>query len=404
VQPRTAPGGPFEARVTSPAALETVTQPLNAWIQVDLDRLARNVAALRTTFGTATETIALVKANAYGAGIEGIAPALAAAGVQRFAVMWVEEGLVLRKLLPEATILVLGHTHPAKAGAAVAAGLTVTVDSHDLGHALSCAALAAGAGAPVHIHIDSGLHREGLDPEEAVALATALRAMPGLRVEGLSTHMANADEGDDGYSGVQAAVFARVCAALPWVPYRHAANSATALRRAGLRFDGVRIGLALHGVLPENTESAGLAPILSLRARLARVSRLAPGEGVGYGLTWRAGEPATIGLVPVGYADGWKRALSPGGHVLHRGRRVPIVGRIMMDHVVIDLTGAASASAGDEVVLLGAQGSEEIPAWEVAARAGTIAWDITASLTSRLPRVYHRDALVERTVWGSHAT
>ncbi|MFN0096309.1 MAG: alanine racemase [Dehalococcoidia bacterium] len=383
-------------------ALAEVTRRLNAWLQIDLDALEANARRLAAAVAPA-EVIAVVKANAYGAGIEGVAPALAAAGVPAFAVVWVEEGLALRRILPHHRILVLGHTHPELAAEAVAANLTLSVDSLELARAISCASAASEQPTPVHIHIDSGLHRDGLAPSDALALAQAIAELPGIALEGLSTHMANADELDDSFSSDQAAAFAQVCDALTTAAYVHAANSATALRRPGLRLSGVRIGLAMHGILPENTDLDGLRPILSVHARLARVSRIRAGEGVSYGLTWRASGPAEVGLVPVGYADGWKRALSRGGAVLVGGRPAPVIGRIMMDQFVVDVTGLKAAAA-DEVVLLGPQGDDRIDAWSVAETAGTIAWDITASLTSRLARVYHRGGIVERVVRGSHAT
>jgi alanine racemase len=339
--------------------------------------------------------MAVVKANAYGAGVRGIAPALERAGVERFAVVWAAEALELRALGITRPIVVLGHSFAHDAEAAVEHGVTLTVDSLDLGEALSASALRRGTTARVHVHVDSGLHREGLTPAQAIDLATRLRALPALEVEGLSTHMANADEPDDGFSATQDDVFAGVYAALDWVPYRHTANSASALRRPGLRYAGVRVGLSLHGVLPENTPGPQMRPILSLHARLARVFTIEPGEGVSYGLTWRAPRPSTIGLVPIGYADGWRRSLGNAGDVLVGGQRCPIVGRICMDQFLVDVTEVPGVAAGDEAVLIGRQGSAGMTAAEVAERAGTIPWDVFASLQARLPRIYHRNGAVE---------
>ena len=183
--------------------------------------------------------------------------------------------------------------------------------------------------------MDTGLHRFGVTLEEAVALAEALRELPHLAVEGLTTHMANADEADDSFAESQHELFAEAVARLPWIPYRHTANSATALRRNAFRYNGVRTGLALHGVLPPNSPGPALSPVLSLRARLARVSNVAPGEGVSYGLTWRAERPSRVGLVPVGYADGWRRGLGNVGEVLLGGERCPMVGRVCMDQFLV---------------------------------------------------------------------
>lgn len=372
------------------------TRALNSWAEVDLDVLDANVRALRSAVGPGVELIAVVKANAYGAGVAGIAPALEAAGVERFAVVWVAEALALRELGVRRPILVLGHAHPADAAKAVSHDITLTLDNLDLARALAVAAQARGVEARVHVLVDSGLHRDGVTLDEAVALAEAARHLPGLVVEGLSTHMANADDADDSFSDDQHALFAEAARRLPWIAYRHTANSATALRRPEMRYSGVRLGLALHGVVPENTPHPDVQPVLSLKARLARVTDVAPGEGVSYGLTWRAARPSRAGLVPVGYADGWRRSLGNRGEVLVGGRRCAMVGRVCMDQFVCDVTDVPGATVGDEVVLLGCQGRERLTAAEVARAADTIPWDVLASLQARLPRLFVRDGVVQR--------
>lgn len=386
-------GSPLvQAPVTS--TLHEVTHSLNAWAEIDLDAAAANVQTLKSVLGP-VELIAVVKANAYGAGASVLAPALEAAGVDRFAVVWPHEGYMLRQAGITSPILVLGHAFPADATQAVRSGLTLTCNSRELADALSAAALASGATARVHVKVDTGLHRFGNELNEAVALAEYLRGLPGIEVEGLTTHMANADEADDSFADHQHEVFRAAAARLPWIPYRHTANSATALRRQELRYSGVRVGLALHGVFPPNTRGPALQPVLSLRARVARVSDVAPGEGVSYGLRWRAERPSTVALVPVGYADGWRRELNGRGEVLIRGRRYPMVGTVCMDQFMVDVTGGPALAEGDIATLIGADGGDRIAAPEVAERAGTIAWDILSSLSARLTRIYHRNGHVE---------
>jgi alanine racemase len=375
--------------VASPGpTLDEATRGLNAWIEVDLEALCANLAILRQRVAPA-EVVAVVKANAYGAGIEGVAPALEAAGVRRFAVAWVPEALELRRHV-DAPIVVLGHATAAEAAPAVAHGITLSCDSLELGRAISRAAAALGVRARVHVHVDTGLHRDGVSPEEAVPLANALRSLPNVEVEGLSTHMANADEEDDSFSDVQQERFSRVFAELDWIPYRHTANSATALRRPEFRFDGVRLGLALHGIAPENTPGEGLRPILQLKARVARLVDVAPGEGASYGLTWRATQPSRLALVPVGYADGWRRALGNLGEVLIHGRRCPMVGRVCMDQFLVDITNLPDVRLGAEAVLIGRQDGAEITAGEVANLLDTIPWEVLSALLTRLPRLFHR--------------
>lgn len=386
---------PLMERQSRSLALAEATHERHAWIELDLEAAYANLQALHGHTGAGVEIIAVVKANAYGHGVAGLAPALQAAGVERFAVAWLEEALLLRELGITRPIIVLSHTFPGDAGRAVERDITLTVHSIELGRALSTTAVAAGKTATVHVKVDTGLHRFGVPAEVAVALAEALRSLPGIDVEGLSTHMANADEADDGFSLVQAGRFAAVAERLPWVRYRHTANSATAIRRGGLRYEGVRLGLSLHGVLPPNTPGPALTPVLSLRARLARVAEVAPGEGVSYGLTWRADRPSRVGLVPVGYADGWRRALGNRGEVLVGGGRRPIVGRVAMDHFLVDVTDVPGAAEGTEVTLIGEQGGVRITAEDVATAAETISWDILASLGTRLPRLFHRKGTVE---------
>lgn len=292
-------------------------------------------------------------------------------------------------------ILVLGHAFPADAIPAVRSSLTLTCHSLELGKALSDAAESAGTVTNVHVKVDTGLHRFGLEIDAAVSLAERLRELPGLHVEGLTTHMANADETDDSFTDEQHEAFRQAATRLSWISYLHTSNSATALRRTELRYSGVRTGLALHGVLPPNTPGPALEPILSLRARLARVSDVAPGEGVSYGLTWRASRASKVALVPVGYADGWRRGLGNEGSVLIRGTHCPMVGRVCMDQFLVDVTNVEGASEGDVATLLGRDGAARITADDVAASAETISWDVLASLQARLPRIYHRAGVVE---------
>jgi alanine racemase len=374
--------------------LETATRNLNAWIEIDLATFEANLSAIRGAIGSGVEIIAIVKGNAYGHGAGAIARAAEAAGVERFGVAYVPEAVALRAEGITAPILATEHAFPGEAEAIVHARVTPTVHSRELADALSAAASQLGTTARVHIKVDTGLRRFGVPIEEAPALANYCRALPGLEVEGLLTHMANADEADDGFSSEQQALFESVRRQLPWIPYHHAANSATALRRSMLRHSGVRVGLAMHGLLPAHTRDPGLHPTLALKARVARVVDVAPGEGVAYGLTWRARRPSRVALVPVGYADGWRRSLGNVGEVLIGGHRCPMVGRVMMDQFLADATDAGAVAEGDEVVLLGSQGSETITADDVARETGTISWEVLSLLQARLPRVYHRGGAV----------
>lgn len=389
-------GEPLTQTAIVHESLEAATTNQNAWIEIDLAAAANNVRVLKGALAPdGPELIAVVKANAYGAGAAILAPALETAGTDRFAVVWPHEGYMLRRAGVTRPILVLGHAFPADAVPALRSGLTLTCNDLALGQSLSEAASHAGVTAKVHVKVDTGLHRFGLELDAAVALAEALRPLPGIEVEGLTTHMANADETDDAFAEEQHARFRAAVARLPWIPYLHTANSATALRREELRYSGVRIGLALHGILPPNTPGPDIRPVLALRARVARVADVGVGEGVSYGLTWRASRPSRVALIPVGYADGWKRSLSNSGEIIVNGRRCPIVGRICMDQFLADVTDVPGAVEGTIATLIGRDGAQSISASEVGEEAGTIAWDVLASLQARLPRIYHRDGDVE---------
>ena len=391
---------PASTPVASDTALAGATRALNAWIELDLDALANNARVLRETAGEAT-VIAVVKANAYGHGASIIGPALEAAGIERFAVVFLPEAVALREAGVTRPVLVLGHSFPEDAEAAVAGDITLTVDTAALAEALSGAALRARtAPAPVHIKVDSGMHRFGLTPTEVAALAERVRALEGVTLEAIWTHLANADHADDSFTVEQDAVVAQAIRLAGPVPMRHIANTATTIRHPEFRYDAVRTGLGLYGAVPSHTPNPGVRPVLSMKARLARVFDVAPAEGVSYGLTWRAQRPSRVALVPIGYADGYHRALSNRGHVLAGGRRCPIVGLICMDHFLIDVTDVPGAAAGDEAVLIGEQGGETITAAEVAAAIDTISYEVLAGLNRRLPRVGHRNGVLVGTLPG----
>lgn len=388
----------FRATGTPPVTLADATAERHAWVEVDLDAASANLRTTRSVLAPGTEVIAVVKANAYGHGAAPVARTLQDAGAERFAVAWVDEAIDLRRAGIEAPILVMGHAFPTEVDAIARHRLTSTVHSLEFGHLLSATALDAGVELPVHLMVDTGIHREGLAPTEVVPLAHQLRELPGLRVEGLWTHMANADEFDDSFSTEQHRQFQEVSRQLDWVPYTHAANSATVLRRSELHCNGVRAGLMLYGLCPPNTPDPGLRPVMSVRARLARVLELQPGDGVSYGLAWRAERPSTVGLVPVGYGDGWRRSLGNVGSVLVNGVRCPMVGRVCMDQFLVDLTHLEGKPArGDVVTLLGEDGQQTITADHVAELGGTISWEVVTAVLPRLPRLYHAAGRLEFT-------
>jgi alanine racemase len=361
------------------------------WAEVDLDALALNIRLLKTRANDAA-LMAVVKANAYGHGAVTVARAALSAGADRLGVICVDEGEQLRRAGIAAPILVMGHTPVTDAARLVDLGLTGTVASRETAEALARAAAQRGVRQAVHLKVDTGLNRYGLTPAEALALAGWLRDVPSLEVEGVFSHFASADDADKAYTLGQYARFQEVSERMAWVPMRHVSNTATILDMPDLSLEMVRPGLGIYGLYPsgEVRRDLGLVRVLSLKSRVVRLTPLAIGDSVSYGRTWRAVRPSLIGLVMCGYADGLPRSLSNRGSVLVRGQRAPIVGRICMDMCMVDVTDIADVSKGDEVILIGCQGEENITADEVAGLAGTISYEILCAISARVPRLYLR--------------
>src|SRR5512146_284246 len=362
-----------------------------AWAEIDLDSLGHNVRLLARRAAPA-RLWAVVKANAYGHGAVAVGRAALEAGAAGLAVVCVDEGEELRRAGITAPILVIGNTPATDAARVVALGLRPAVGAMDLVAALSAAAAARGTVVDLHLELETGLNRHGLAPDALVALAERARALPGIQVEGLFTHFAAAEEGDQRFTRRQFEILREVSARLPFVKERHCAASASVLLDREMGLDAVRTGLSMYGYRPApwcGTET-DLVPVMSLRARIARVLDVDRGATVGYGRTWAASRPSRIALVMCGYADGYRRGFGNRAHVLVHGRRAPVVGRVAMDMCMVDVTALPQARPGDAATLLGRDGDERVDADELAALADTISWEILAGVTARVPRLYLR--------------
>jgi alanine racemase len=321
---------------------------------------------------------AVVKADAYGHGMGPVAEAALAGGASWLAVATAGEAAELRRLALDVPVLVMGALTNDELGVAIDAEADVVAWSEEV----------AEAAPRVHVKLDTGMGRLGTRDRE-LALRLAARA----NTVGLMTHFATADELDDDLFDAQLKAFrAFVDDVARDDVIVHAANSAAALREPAARFDMVRCGVAIYGLDPFQADPGahGLEPALSLHSWLASVRRMEPGESVGYGRRWRAREPTWVGTVPVGYGDGWRRALTNDCDLLIGGRRHPLVGTVSMDNVTVDLGPDPQASVGDEVVLIGSQGDERILAEEVARRMGTINYEVTTGLLPRIRREHFR--------------
>ena len=365
------------------------------WAEIDLGAIRRNTARLKELVAPA-ELCAVVKAQAYGHGPVRAADAALAGGATWLAVALVEEGVALRVAGFSEPVLLLSEPPPDSWDDVVRHRLTPAVYSLATVDAVAKAVADAGADpVPVHVKVDTGMHRVGAAPDEAVAIAMAVENRAELVLEGLWTHFAVADEPDDAFTAAQLSRFDAVVRDLAAFGVRprmlHACNSAGAMAHPDARFDLVRCGIALYGLAP-SPELAGaldLEPAMSLKATVSYVKRVEAGERASYGLHYRFDRRATVATVPIGYADGVPRRLgTAGGEVLIGGHRRPIAGSVTMDQIIVDCGDDASVRRGDEVVLIGRQGDESIGAWEWAERAGTIAYEIVCGISARVPRTW----------------
>ncbi len=355
----------------------------------------------------------VVKADAYGHGAVPVALALETAGATGFCVAALDEALQLRAGGIERPILVLYPIPPGLAGLAAANRVAVTAGDRELLGALLATLRAAPPPEPldVHLEVETGLGRGGFLESELVEAARAVRDAPGARLMTLWTHF-QAPE-DDQRTGAQLAAFDRATQRLAAdgieAPRRHVAASGGLLLEDVASLEGVRPGLTLYGLVPDELldpstpepvpAAAGLRPVLSLHARPVRVIDVPAGWGISYGPTFTTARPSRIATLPLGYGDGWPRALSNRASALVRGLRVPIVGNVAMDAVMVDVTDVPSppVSVADEFVLIGTQGGARITAAEVAAAQGTNSWEVVTSLSARLPRVYHAASVPQST-------
>ncbi len=360
---------------------------------IDTGAVERNCTALAARLGGGAELCAVVKADGYGHGAVPCAVAALRGGATRIAVATAPEAEELRRRLPEAPILVMGALTADELRAALAAGADVAVWRE--GFRALCSELGEATGSPVRVHVkhDSGMGRLGeRDPGTVIELANACVSDPHLELAGVWTHFATADEADDSFLRLQIEAFRPVAARARELSSSvtvHAANSAATLREPASHFDMVRCGVAIYGLDPFQSDPAEhrLEPALTLRSYVADVKRFERGASAGYGRTWTAPEDTWVGVLPIGYGDGVRRALSNKAEILVRGRRVPVVGTISMDNLTIDLGPETEVQPGDEAILIGEQGSERIHAEELARSVGTINYEVTTGISARVPRV-----------------
>jgi len=363
------------------------------WAEIDLTAFEHNLRALKKNTTGNTEILAVLKANGYGHGAVPLAKRVIKNSVKFIGVSSIEEGLELRRSgIKKASILVLGTLFPrGNFSVAFRNNITVTIASLTAAKVAEIAAKKLRKAVPVHVKIDTGMGRIGVSSANSLPLIKYLSKSKNLVLEGMYTHFASADCDSD-FTNKQISAFKETAAAAERIginiPILHTANSAAMLKHPESHFDMVRPGLALYGISPFKENNYGLKPVMSWKTQVVFLKEISPGTSLSYGRTFVALRKSRIATLPVGYADGYQRILSNKGKVLIRGKRCPIVGRVTMDQILVDVTDLPEVKVGDEAVLMGLQGKESIPACEIAGWCNTIPYEIVCGVSSRVPRVY----------------
>lgn len=380
-------------------ALETVSTPAQVsiqrgiWIEVDLDRILRNLERLREKARPFTRLMAVVKANAYGHGIVPVSKALEGK-VDFLGMGSLKEASLLREQGVRASLFLFGRLFPEEIPRALQMNLTLTVSSLEEAKAISEAAGELGKRVSTHIKVDTGMGRLGIPYSHALSEIEKMAALSGLKLDGIYTHFPAAEKYPEFSEEKPLKDFEKLIQDLRRkgisFSFRHAANSAGLLRIKSTRLNLARPGIALYGIHPAPSleSEIKLEPALSLKSRIVFLKRLSPGQSVSYGREFVASRPAHIGVLPVGYAHGYPFHLSGKGEVLYQGKRFPVAGRVCMDSMMIDLGDSTAARVGDEITLLGEEGEERMSAEELARTAKTIPYEIVTRLDPGIARFY----------------
>jgi alanine racemase len=362
------------------------------WAEIDLGAIRHNIGLLRERAAGA-EVMGVVKGYAYGHGNPESALAMLSGGATRLGVARVAEGLHLRDAGIDVPVHVFTEPPHEAAPTMVAGNLTATVYTEAFAKALSEAAVAAGTTVSVHVKLDTGMHRVGLPAGDVPDAIRTMRSLPGIEIEGAWSHLAVADEPDHPFTDKQVALFKDLVGQIEdagvELRYRHLANSAATIARPDTHFDVVRCGVAAYGLWPSDAfvESLDLRPAMALRARVGMVKTVPQGEAVSYGLEYELERTGRVVTITAGYADGYDRRLSGIGDVLVRGSRFRVSGTVCMDQFMVDV-GGEEVEIGEVATLIGSDGDERVAAEELAVLIGTINYEVTARVPSRVPRIY----------------
>lgn len=365
---------------------------------VDLDKLRHNFDLIKNHVGNKTMIMAMVKADAYGHGLLPVSKTLAGAGADYLGVAAVEEGIRLRQAGVSLPILCVGAVFKSSLEEGIANDIIFTLYDKEQLADMESAAKRLKKQARVHIKLETGMNRLGAHADSGLAeLARELKACGHVKAEGVFTHFATSDCFNKDFTYEQASIFERGRAILADEGIEnliaHAACSGAALDCPDLYYDMVRPGIALYGYCPsdEVINRLPLEPVMRLESRLSQVKKVKAGETIGYGRSFQAQEDMVIGVVPIGYGDGYRRALSNKGWVLVKGKKARIAGRVCMDQMMVDITGT-DAQPGELVTLMGTDGAEKFDAEDMARLCGTISYEITLGFTARVPKIYYGEA------------
>jgi alanine racemase len=365
--------------------------PRPAWTEIDLGRLRRNLQLIRQDLPGQVRLLAVVKDEAYGHGAPDVARIALEEGAWGFGLSTLEEAMNLRDAGITAPLLLLGERREAELEWCVAHHLTVCVNEPHTVRALAKIAAGRGEQAPVHVKVNTGMSRYGVRWDEALPLVEQVAATPALRLEGVMTHFAQSDEVDKTFANLQFARFNEVLQGMErrkiQAPLRHACNSGGFLDLPHAHLDMVRPGILLYGVFPSQVcrRIEGIEPVMSVKARIAAIQKVKPGEVVGYGMRYTAASDRRIAILPIGYGDGFPRVRNEGCALIH-GRRAPLVGGIAMDALMVDITDIPQAQMWDEAVLMGRQGDDEITVRDIAKLKNSVTYDVLTNWRLRLRR------------------
>lgn len=367
----------------------------NTWVEVNLDAIAENVRSFRSHLPAETRIMAVVKADGYGHGAVQVAKEAIAAGATYLGVALIDEAIELRQAGISAPILVLGYTEPEFLEKAVEHNITITVFAKDIMEALIEITNRLSKQAIVHLKLDTGMGRIGVRTlEELESLLAAAQRSSKILVEGLFTHFSCADEEDPAYTDAQHHTFSKVVQSASYAfPIVHCSNSAAGILFPHLGYNMMRLGISLYGQYPSDyTKGKGidLKPAFSLKSKIAYLKTVPPGTAISYGATYKTSQQSTIATIPIGYADGFSRSLSNRGEALVNGKKVPIIGRVCMDQLMLDVSALPHCQVGDEVVFIGEQQDAQISVDDVAQKLNTINYEVTCMISKRVPRIYKR--------------